>query len=265
MHRLLLTALLTAALAGPLDINTADEAALRAAGFTASQAAQIVGYRGENGAFLQVDELLAVPQVSRAALAPLRDQLTIGGAPSPPATAPVSLASGGPAGVQAKDVTAEWRNLYGVIVYAVNGSLENGGAQPLHAIKVRVDLLDRDGKVVATGQGYNLGAEGLLDQPDTALDSLPAGRRRRPRSHAPDHRQGRDPAPLHRHPPDHRRSALSAAWSQSLEGAAPVGASGVEHATEGVERRLAEHLGQRRVREDDAHQLRSRCSPGSWR
>jgi hypothetical protein len=172
MLRLLLPALLTAALAGPLDINTADEAALRAAGFTASQAAQIVGYRGENGAFLQVDELLAVPQVSRAALAPLHNQLTIGGA-VPSATAPVSVASGGPAGVQATDVTAEWRNLYGVIVYAVNGSLENGGAQPLHAIKVRVDLLDRDGKVVATGQGYNLGAEGLLDQPNMALDSFP--------------------------------------------------------------------------------------------
>jgi len=172
MHGLLLTALLTAALAGPLDINTADEAALRGAGFTASQAAQIVGYRGENGAFLQVDELLAVPQVSRAALGPLRNQLTIGGA-VPSATAPVNLASGGPAGVRAENVTAEWRNLYGVIVYAVNGSLENGSAQPLHAIKVRVDLLDREGKVVATGQGYNLGAEGLLDQSDTALDSFP--------------------------------------------------------------------------------------------
>ncbi|HSP97535.1 MAG TPA: helix-hairpin-helix domain-containing protein [Candidatus Dormibacteraeota bacterium] len=173
MHRLLLTALLTAALAGPLDINTADEAALRAAGFTASQAAQIVGYRGENGAFLQVDELLAVPQVSRAALAPLREKLTIGNAP-PAASAPVSLAPGGPTGVQAKDVTAEWRNLYGVVVYAVNGSLENGGAQPLHAIRVRVDLLDRDGAVVATRDGYNLGAEALLEQPDTAIASLPA-------------------------------------------------------------------------------------------
>ena len=163
--------LLVAALAGPLDVNTADPAALQGAGFSASQAAQIVGYRGENGAFLQVDELLAVPQVSKAALAPLRDKLTIGNAP-PAAAVPVAVAPGAPAGVQAKDVTAEWRNLYGVIVYAVNASLQNGGDKPLHAIKVRVDLLDRDGKVVGSGEGYNLGAEALLQQPATALDSL---------------------------------------------------------------------------------------------
>jgi hypothetical protein len=80
MHSLLGTMLLAAVLAGPLDVNTADPAALRAAGFTESQAAQIVRYRTENGAYLQLDELLAVPQVSKAALAPLRDKLTIGGA-----------------------------------------------------------------------------------------------------------------------------------------------------------------------------------------
>ena len=75
MQPLLGTLLLAAVLAGPLDVNTADPAALRDAGFTESQAAQIVRYRTENGAYLQVDELLAVPQVSKAALAPLRDKL----------------------------------------------------------------------------------------------------------------------------------------------------------------------------------------------
>lgn len=169
----LLVALLALALAGSLDLNSADDAALRGVGFTASQAAQIVGYRSEHGAFLQLDELLAVPQVSRATLAPLRDKLTLGGAP-PAAAAPVRVAPGAPGGVRARDVTAEWRNLYGVVVYAVNAQLENGGAAPLRAIRVRVDLLDRENAVVASGQGYNLGAEALLDRPTTALDSLPA-------------------------------------------------------------------------------------------
>src|SRR4029077_7061331 len=125
MHTLLGILLLAAVLAGPLDVNTADPAALRAAGFTESQAAQIIRYRTENGAYLQVDELLAVPQVSKAALAPLRDQLTIGGAPVPPRKVDVEPAKSTP--VRVEEVTAEWRNLYGVIVYAVNASLVNGG------------------------------------------------------------------------------------------------------------------------------------------
>jgi hypothetical protein len=171
MHRWLL-ALLVAATAA-VDIDTANEAALRGAGFTASQAAQIVSYRGENGPFLQVDELLAVPQMSRAALAPLRDKLTLGGG-APPKPAAVTIAGGGPPGVRASDLTAEWRNLYGVVVYAVNASLENTGAQPVRAIRVRVDLLDAAGAVVASATGYNLGAEALLEVPDTAIAALPA-------------------------------------------------------------------------------------------
>lgn len=172
MSRLLLVALLATATAA-VDVNTADEAALRGAGFSASQAAQIVGYRGENGAFLQIDELLAVPQVSRAALAPLRPHLTLA-AGGPPPAATVMAAADGPAGVRATDLTAEWRNLYGVVVYAVNASLANDGSAPLHAIRVRVDLLDAQGGAVASATGYNLGAEALLQRPDTELATLPA-------------------------------------------------------------------------------------------
>ena len=178
MQPLLGILLLAAVLAGPLDVNTADPAALRAAGFTESQAAQIVRYRTENGAYLRLDELLAVPQVSKAALAPLRDKLTIGGASAPPGKVDVEPAKTTP--VRVEEVTAEWRNLYGVIVYAVNASLVNGGQAPLHAIRVRVDLLDSTGAVVATRDAYNLGAEALLEKPDTAVASLkpiaPSGR-----------------------------------------------------------------------------------------
>jgi hypothetical protein len=82
--------------------------------------------------------------------------------------------------VRVEEVTAEWRNLYGVIVYAVNASLVNGGQAPLRAIRVRVDLLDDTGAVVATRDAYNLGAEALLEKPDTAVASLkpiaPSGR-----------------------------------------------------------------------------------------
>ena len=171
MTHWLLPALLVVAVAGPLDVNRADQAALGALGFTASQAAQIVRYRTENGPFLQVDELLAVPQVSRAALAPLRDRLSVGDAPP---TTPGPMTTTGNAALRVNDVTAEWRNLYGVIVYAVNASLENAGAQPLHAIRVRLELLDARGDVVASRDGYNLGAEALLEHPGTALDTLPA-------------------------------------------------------------------------------------------
>jgi Helix-hairpin-helix motif len=173
MPHSLLTALLVAALARLLDVNTADPAALRGTGFTESQAAQIVRYRTENGAFLQVDELLAVPQVSKAALAPLRALLTIGTAPAA-AAVPVAVATAATVPVRIEGVTAEWRNLYGVIVYAVNASLVNTGPQPLHAMHVRVDVLDAQGTVVATSDTYNLGAEGLLTKPDTALGSLQA-------------------------------------------------------------------------------------------
>jgi hypothetical protein len=92
----------------------------------------------------------------------------------------VTVAEDVPAGVRVSDLAAEWRNLYGVVVYAVNATLANAGAHPLHAIHVRLDLLDASGAVVASTTGYNLGAETLLDKPDIAVASLspvaPGGR-----------------------------------------------------------------------------------------
>lgn len=63
--------------AGALPLNQATPAQLEQLGLSKSQAAQIVRYRAENGDFLQVEELLAVPQISRAVFNTVRDKVTV--------------------------------------------------------------------------------------------------------------------------------------------------------------------------------------------
>lgn len=63
--------------ADKLRLNQATQEQLLAVGFTQSQVVQIINYRKENGDFLQVEELLAVPQVSRATLDKVHDKLTV--------------------------------------------------------------------------------------------------------------------------------------------------------------------------------------------
>jgi competence ComEA-like helix-hairpin-helix protein len=71
-------------LAGPLlaadtlDLNHATQDQLVALGLTPSQAVQIINYRKENGDFLQVEELLAVPQLSHEAFERIRAKVTVG-------------------------------------------------------------------------------------------------------------------------------------------------------------------------------------------
>lgn len=80
MHRLVVAVLLTAAtaLAGDkLRLNEATQEQLVAVGFTPSQAAQIIDYRKEQGDFLQVEELLAVPQISRATFDKVQAKVTV--------------------------------------------------------------------------------------------------------------------------------------------------------------------------------------------
>jgi len=60
-----------------LRLNDATTEQLVAVGFTPSQAAQVVSYRQENGDFLQVEELLAVPQISREVFEKVRDKVTV--------------------------------------------------------------------------------------------------------------------------------------------------------------------------------------------
>jgi competence ComEA-like helix-hairpin-helix protein len=63
--------------ADKLRLNEATQEQLLAVGFTQSQVVQIINYRKENGDFLQVEELLAVPQVSRPTFDKVHDKLTV--------------------------------------------------------------------------------------------------------------------------------------------------------------------------------------------
>src|ERR1700693_4462293 len=63
-------------------------------------------------------------------------------------------------------VKTEWQNLYGVIVYGASASAHNTGSAPVRAVKVRLELYDKDGKLVAQHDGYNLAAEQQQDAPD---------------------------------------------------------------------------------------------------
>lgn len=63
--------------ADKLDLNTATKDQLMGLGLNESQAAQIIRYRSENGNFLQVEELLAVPQVSRPVFESVREKVTV--------------------------------------------------------------------------------------------------------------------------------------------------------------------------------------------
>jgi competence protein ComEA len=63
--------------ADKLDLNAATKDQLMALGLNESQAAQIIRYRSANGNFLQVEELLAVPQISRPVFDTVREKVTV--------------------------------------------------------------------------------------------------------------------------------------------------------------------------------------------
>jgi competence ComEA-like helix-hairpin-helix protein len=63
--------------ADKLQLNQATQEQLVALGLTPSQAIQVISYRKENGDFLQIEELLAVPQMSHEAFEKVRDKVTV--------------------------------------------------------------------------------------------------------------------------------------------------------------------------------------------
>ena len=66
------------ATAGPVNLNTADAAALDALpGVGPATAAAILEHRGKVGAFTSVDQLLDVPGIGEAKLEALRDLVTV--------------------------------------------------------------------------------------------------------------------------------------------------------------------------------------------
>ena len=73
--------------------------------------------------------------------------------------------------VKVEDATTEWQNLYGAILYAGSATVHNTGGAPVRAVKVRLELFDKNGKPVAHADGYNLAAERLNETP-SALDTI---------------------------------------------------------------------------------------------
>ena len=72
-------------------------------------------------------------------------------------------------------VKTEWQNLYGAIVYTATAQVTNTGSAPLPFVKVRLQLLDKNGTVVAERIGYNLAAEALDRDPMAAVKPIPPG------------------------------------------------------------------------------------------
>jgi competence ComEA-like helix-hairpin-helix protein len=60
-----------------LDLNEATREQLIALGLSESQAAQVVSHREKTGAFLQVDELLVVPQMRPNTVEAIRERVTV--------------------------------------------------------------------------------------------------------------------------------------------------------------------------------------------
>ena len=65
----------------------------------------------------------------------------------------------------------EWQNLYGAILYAASATAHNTGGAPVRAVKVRLELYDKDGHLVAQREGYNLAAE-ILEETPAKLDTV---------------------------------------------------------------------------------------------
>jgi hypothetical protein len=63
--------------------------------------------------------------------------------------------------VRVLDHTARWESGYGSTWYSVVGRLENTGDAPVAFVKLRLEVLDAAGKVVASTEAYNESAEAM--------------------------------------------------------------------------------------------------------
>ena len=74
----LLTMLAAPAVAAEkLNLNTATKEQLEALGLSDSQATQLIAHRQKSGPLLQVEELLAVPQMKKDTFEKIRDQVMV--------------------------------------------------------------------------------------------------------------------------------------------------------------------------------------------
>lgn len=85
--------------------------------------------------------------------------------PSAGASAAVVADGAGPAGEEVVVVEdgARWESAYGERFFQVVGTVTNRSGRPVGAARVRTELLDGEGKVVASFDGWNGRAEALGD------------------------------------------------------------------------------------------------------
>jgi competence ComEA-like helix-hairpin-helix protein len=66
-----------AALGELLNLNAATKTELVSLGLSESQALQVIGHREKNGPFLQVEELMAVPQMTKRSFEAIRARVSV--------------------------------------------------------------------------------------------------------------------------------------------------------------------------------------------
>jgi hypothetical protein len=71
-------------------------------------------------------------------------------------------ASGAQPRAQLENIKTEWQNAYGAIIYTALANVKNVSDAPIAYVKVKVQLFDKDGKLVVERSGYNAEAE-ILD------------------------------------------------------------------------------------------------------
>jgi len=76
-----------------------------------------------------------------------------------------AIAAAGEGPVRVPESHGKWESSYGEHFYNVVGKLRNDGTKPLRWAKLRVDAVDKAGKVVASTETYNESA-GALAVPD---------------------------------------------------------------------------------------------------
>lgn len=113
--------------------------------------------------------VLAIALLGSAIAVGARNASGADGAPAPAASAAPSVAAAAPAAAPANDAIAitedgaRWEDAYGEKFYQVVGTVKNIGKVPVGAVRIRIELLDESGKVVATFDGWNSRAEALGD------------------------------------------------------------------------------------------------------
>ncbi len=80
----------------------------------------------------------------------------------------LATAAGAAEQARLENVKTEWQNAYGAIVYTVLAEVKNVSSAPIQYVKVKVELLDKNGKLVAERVGYNVGAEVLEGEAGSA-------------------------------------------------------------------------------------------------